>query len=469
MKVVVTGATGFVGRALCQRLARDHDVWACTRNKQAAAAKLGADPTLVSIGDDDEMLRALEGADAVINLAGEGIFDKRWSAARKAVLVSSRVALTERLVALIGKTTERPKVLVSASAVGFYGDRGEESLDERSSAGDDFLSTLCQDWEKAAARASDLGLRVVHPRIGIVLGSDGGALARMIIPFRFGAGGRLGSGRQWMSWIHLDDLVELFVTVIEDTRYEGAINATAPEPATNRDFTKALANAVGLPAIFPAPGFALRIALGEAASVLLGGQKVLPNRAAELGFAFRFPEAEGALVDLVRPREVALDRVDGKHRLSLSSLLDAPLDEVFEFFSKAENLGAMTPSWMGFRITQHPGSMAEGIHISYRIQMGPLPMTWVSVIEAWDPKRRFVDVQVKGPYKSWWHEHRFTAQGSQTLMEDTVRFEVGYGPLAGIAFRFFVGPTLRRIFSYRQRVVERRFQGSETTPERSVA
>jgi len=239
----------------------------------------------------------LKDADAVIHLAGEPVA-QRWTEESKQRIRESRVAGTRNLVAAIAKLDRRPAVLVCASAVGYYGSRGDEELTESSAPGSGFLADVCRDWEKEAAEAEPLGVRVAAIRTGIVLDPRGGALARILPPFRFGAGGRLGSGRQWMPWIHIDDLVDLFRFAAEKPVH-GPLNGAAPNPVVNADFTRALAQALRRPAIFPVPEFVLHAIYGEMADVLFASQRVVPREAEAAGFRFRFPELGAALKDLL--------------------------------------------------------------------------------------------------------------------------------------------------------------------------
>src|SRR4051812_4973627 len=309
MRIFVTGATGFIGRALVPRLQRDgHSIVVWARSDTRAMALLGADVDVVSTtGGDEALVAALSRCDAVVNLAGEPLLGARWTAARRRVLRASRIDVTTRLVSAIEQASPRPRVLVSGSAVGYYGDRGDELLDESSAPRDDFLSRLCQDWEAAAQRASALGVRVVLVRTGVVLGRAGGALSQMLPPFEFGAGGPIGSGRQYFSWIHLHDLVDLIVAAIRDDRYQGAVNGVAPELVNSRTFAKALGHALHRPAIVPTPAVALRIIFGEAAVVLLASQRVDPASARRLGFAWAFPTLAVALRDIVGGERVEIE------------------------------------------------------------------------------------------------------------------------------------------------------------------
>jgi uncharacterized protein (TIGR01777 family) len=287
MRVLVTGATGFVGEPLCHMLrAAGHRLVVVSRHPAHA-------------GDDaigwDQVPRAMRDVDAVVNLAGEPIAARRWTGAQKMRILESRVGTTRALVDAVNVSPSRPAVLVNASAVGFYGDRGEEVIDESAGPGKGFLSKVCQAWEGEAMRAEPLGLRVVRLRFGIILASDGGALARMLPPFRFFVGGPLGDGRQWMSWIHRDDVTGIILETLTNDGYRGPVNVTAPQPVTNRDFVKALGATVARPAILPAPAPVLRLALGEMADMLLTGQRVVPSVVQRLGYHFRYPQLTAAL------------------------------------------------------------------------------------------------------------------------------------------------------------------------------
>jgi uncharacterized protein (TIGR01777 family) len=241
---------------------------------------------------------SLESADAIIHLAGEPV-GQRWTAEVKHRIRESRIAGTHRLVEALAALSRRPATLVCANAVGYYGSRGDELLDESSPPGTGFLPEVCLGWEREARAAETLGIRVVVIRIGVVLDPRGGALARMLPPFRLGMGGPLGSGRQWMPWIHLGDLAELFLFAAEQP-VRGALNGVAPFPVTNREFTKSLGRALRRPAVFPVPVFALKMLFGEMAEVLLASQRVLPRCAEAVGFRFRFPQLNAALADLIR-------------------------------------------------------------------------------------------------------------------------------------------------------------------------
>lgn len=296
MHIFITGATGFIGRALVLRLQRDgHTITAWIRDEERARGALGADVDLLPIEAGESALRdALAVSDGVVNLAGEPLVG-RWTRKRLQAITESRVQLTERLVHAMRYAEHQPSVFVSGSAVGYYGDRGDEVLTEASAPADDALARLCRDWERAALAAEPAGTRVVLLRTGIVLGREGGALARLVLPFRLGLGGPIGSGRQYMPWIHLHDHVEMIAAALTDGRFSGPLNVASPTPVTNREFARAFGRALHRPAFLPLPGFVLKLALGEASSVLLSGQRAVPTTALNLGFVFEYPEIHGAL------------------------------------------------------------------------------------------------------------------------------------------------------------------------------
>jgi uncharacterized protein len=292
MKVAITGASGFIGSALVPFLTTGgHEVVRLVRRAPKAKDEARWDPERGQVD-----AAALEGVDAVFNLSGENIAGGRWTEGRKALLRSSRVGPTRLLTETLAGLKAKPRVLVSASAIGTYGSRGDAWVTEEDAAADDFLGRLSVDWEAAAAPARAAGIRVVHPRIGLVLSPAGGALGKMLLPFRAGLGGVLGPGTQYMSWIALDDLLGVFHHLLDRGDIEGPVNAVAPEPVTNAEFTKTLGRVLGRPTVVPAPAFALRLALGEmAGATLLSSARVRPERLAATGYRFRFPALEGAL------------------------------------------------------------------------------------------------------------------------------------------------------------------------------
>jgi uncharacterized protein (TIGR01777 family) len=294
MNIVITGATGFIGRHLAAHLeSAGHSLRLTSRAKRSETGWFTWDPECGA-----PPIEALRDADAIIHFAGEPVA-QRWSARVKERIRASRVHGTESLVAQLSNLSRRPRVLVCSSAIGYYGSRGDEVLMEHSAPGEGFLPEVCVAWEHAAHAASSLGIRVVCLRTGVVLHPEGGALAKMLPAFRLGAGGPIADGRAWMAWIHLMDMVRLVEWAVENTAVSGPLNAVAPHPVENRIFTQALAGVLNRPAFFPVPAFALKLLFGEMAEVVLASQRVMPQKGLQAGFEFEWPELRPALRDLL--------------------------------------------------------------------------------------------------------------------------------------------------------------------------
>jgi uncharacterized protein (TIGR01777 family) len=310
MRVLVTGGTGLVGRRLVPRLLeRGEQVIVLSRQSSPelppACSSVQGDPAIAG-----PWLERLAGCDAVIHLAGENVFARRWRKRFKKKLYDSRIDSTFLIAAELAKHPCRPdgsaKIFVSASAIGYYGPHDHEELDEEDPPGNDFLAEICIDWERAASAAGEAGVRVCHPRIGMVLDDGGGALPKLVRPFRWFLGGPMGSGKQWISWIHVADMVGLLLHALDCADQVGPFNATAPEPLTNWGFCKLLGKVLNRPCWLTVPGFMLRLLIGPASSVVTSGQRVLPRRAVKLGYLYRFPDLEQALRDLLnRPPKAA--------------------------------------------------------------------------------------------------------------------------------------------------------------------
>ena len=299
MKILITGATGLIGLKLAQRLMNEgHSVVALSRSKERGA-KLGLETFAWQPERELPPAEALEGVDVVVHLAGEHIATDRWSDAQKKKILDSRVRSTKNLVEGIEAMKIRPKGFVCASATGFYGNRGDEILTEESAPGNDFLSKVCVEWEAAAASARPLGLRVAHVRIGVVLALESGALQQMLPVFKLGIGGSLGDGKQWFPWIHVDDTAGIFHHAIMNDTVQGVINAVAPNSVTNAEFTSELASALHRPAFFFVPEFALNLALGEMAGMLVSSFRAVPKVALATGYEFKFSTLKAALKSLI--------------------------------------------------------------------------------------------------------------------------------------------------------------------------
>ncbi|MEO6912491.1 MAG: TIGR01777 family oxidoreductase [Candidatus Baltobacteraceae bacterium] len=450
--IAVTGATGFIGRALIGKLsARGYSVLALTRDTSADGFSAGVEVRQFDPGQNAPNPAAFAGADAVIHLAGESV-DGRWTAQKKQRIYDSRICGTRAVVASLAVCPKKPKVLVCASAVGFYGSRGDEILTESSHGGGDFLARVVADWERECRTAREFDIRTVNLRTGIVLGR-GGALAKMSAPFRFGLGGPFGSGKQFVPWIHLDDVVALYIFAIEHPEIDGPVNAVAPDYATSARFALALGGALARPAYIPAPGFALRTALGEFAETILASQLVLPAAAEDAGFRWMHPNLEAAMIEAVSPDA---SRTSLVRHFEAAQLVPASLDSVFAFFSEAQNLESITPPRLGFAFRNLPSAMKRGATTAYTLRIRGVPVAWKTLISQWQPPYRFVDVQLRGPYALWRHAHTFTPEAGGVLVKDSVDYLLPFAPLSNVAAPL-VDADVRAIFDFRRSAIAERF------------
>jgi len=443
MRIGITGAGGLIGRALARAI----------QQRDWVAVPLSRRPHT----------EQLETLDAVVHLAGEPI-DGRWTEAKKTEIRRSRVDGTRDLVRSLAACRVKPRALVSASAVGYYGDRGDEPLFESSRPGAGFLATVCRQWEDEAQAAESLGIRTAMLRTGIVLARDGGALPKMARPFAFGAGGPLGNGRQFVPWIALDDVVALYLFALETETVRGPVNAVSPDVATNARLAQAIGAAMHRPALAPAPAPALHAVLGEFADALLASQLVIPSIAAKAGFTWRQKRLETALMHL-------LDRGAGGsspllRTFSSQQFVPLPIDEVFRFFSDAGNLEAITPSSLRFNLRNHPDSLREGSIIEYKLRLHGVPLSWKTLILEWKPPFGFTDVQLRGPYALWEHEHTFVSAPGGTVIGDNVTYALPFAPLSAVA-QPLVRRDVREIFNYRRNAVARRLGADPAAAVRS--
>lgn len=385
----------------------------------------------------------LSQVDAVIHLAGESVGDGRWTNERKRKLVDSRVLATNNLFESTGLA---PKAVLGGSAVGYYGDRGDEVLDEGAGAGKDFLAELCVNWEAATNRFKERGARVVLLRTAMVLSRRGGALMPLIPLFRTGLAGKLGSGEQWMSWIHLEDHVALQIHLLESDVH-GPVNMAAPEPVTNIEFTKVLAQRLDVSAAVPAPAIALKLALGEKAALVLSSQRAMPAKAIASGFKFEFTDLGAALQDLFPAGE------EGEELYETEQFVPGKIDGLFEFFSDARNLQKITPPMLDFHIVGDvPKPIHENALINYKLKIRGVPIRWQTRIAQWNPPHSFVDTQEEGPYGFWHHTHTFEPMEGGVLMKDRVRYRLPYGKI-GKAVGSLVRSDVEGIFKFRHQVI----------------
>ncbi len=455
MKILVTGATGFIGRqVLLLMQEKGHEVVVLTRDSKAEQAEFGIRLPIdcKSIAWDpahgEPPLEAWQGVDAVVNLAGENIAGGRWTATRKAKLSQSRILSARHLVQAMRKLAAPPRVFVSASAIGIYGDRGSEMLEESSAPGSGTLADICRDWEKEVFKAVTSGIRTVALRMGIVFGKEGGAMKMMLPPFRLGLGGPLGSGSQWMSWIHVRDAAGLILHAIENEDLVGTVNAVSPNPVTNRDFTKVLAKELRRPAIFPVPASVLRLIFGEMADLLLGSQKVSANKACR-SYQYIYPQLDSAL------REVC---AHFNHEFLMEQWVPSPIEKVFPFFSEPKNLKLLTPDFLGFSlIGQSTQKTEKGTRIDYKLHLYGVPFHWQSMITEWQPNVCFSDSQTRGPYSFWNHTHEFIEKNSGTVMRDRVFYRVRFGVLGDVLTHYFVRRNLDQVFIFRRKKIAELF------------
>ncbi len=461
MKILVTGATGFVGTHLLRELfRRGHEIVVADRDPERARGRAEMPVVAVAFPKD---VRALEASlknqkiDAVVHLAGEPIAGKRWSAEQKKKILESRSKSTR----LFWDWAKRAGVgtWVQASAVGYYGDRGDEVLTEASAPGRGFLPDVCLAWEAPMREAGEgKAPRACAFRFGVVLGRDArgpaGALTKLVPLFRAGVGGPIGSGKQWMAWIHVNDLTRLLVDALENPSRQGVYNAVSPNPQRNEDFSRALGRALGRPSLFKTPALAVKVALGEMACIVLDSTRVLPKRLLDGGFSFEHSDLEGAL------REILDSERAGEGRLTRYQAIRGTAKNLFTFFGDAKNLERLTPDTVHFKILSGADApVQEGSEITYRIQVHGVPMNWKTRIVKWDPPHRFVDVQEKGPYAKWEHEHALEElPNGYVFMRDDVRYRLPLGAVGTAVGGAFVRGDVEKIFDFRRKKIAEEFK-----------
>lgn len=466
MRVLMTGATGLIGRELGKALAARGDTLVClVRDAQGARRRLPFPATCHAWNHLLEVpAEALAGVDAVVHLAGEPVAEKRWTDAQKALIRDTRVLGTQRLVAAVLAHGARVKAFVHGSAIGYYGDRADAPLHGNSAKGEGYLADLVDEWEAQVRPLAERhpGVRVPIVRTGIVLARHGGALARMLPLFRASAAGRLGSGRQWMSWIHVDDIVRLFVHAL-DSRAAGVLEGVAPRPATNREFTTSLCRSLSVAENVPVPALAIRALYGAMGAVVLDSARVEPRRTLASGFRFRFESIDQALAGLLTPLRGAMREI-----VTEQWVPHAP-EALWPYFCDERNLEALTPAFLRFEVAgKSTPAIGEGTLIDYRLRLSGIPLRWRSRIENWQPARRFVDTQVKGPYAYWRHAHEFVPMAGGTLMRDVVRYRLPLGWLGSVAAGWKVDAQVDEIFAYRAQRIAERFGNAKVEAAREV-
>lgn len=444
-----------IGRAIGKQLVADgHELIVVSRNQTQAKLNCPFPCTVIEANLQHEPIVSplLQHVQAVIHLAGESVAESRWSEKKKRAIYDSRVRGTQNLLKSFAEIRNQVRVFISNSASGYYGDRGEEILLEDSSArGEGFLADVCVDWERPIELAQKQDqfrhCRFLILRVPMVLAPSGGVLQRMRALYRNGLGGVIGRGSQWMSWIHLADLVRLYSQGLMDSRYFGVINAVAPEPVTNLDFTQGMVKSLNSSIGPRVPKLALQVAFGEMAQVVLSSQRIEPQRLYRLQFEYQFPSLEQALADCNEPYST------GDQLLVTEQYLPAQLEQVFSFFSEAKNLERLTPAILKFQVLKMSTEEIEsGSLIDYRLKIRGVPVNWQTKIIDWRPPHAFVDSQVKGPYAKWHHSHEFSTLGPGTLMRDIVRYKLPAGWMGELMAGKFIRRDINEIFAYRRKV-----------------
>ena len=485
MKVLITGATGLIGREVGRELAqRGHAITVVSRRPERARSEIPFPARVFSWAGSSEDFpeEALVGQDVIIHLAGESIADGRWTKKRKQAIYESRVTGTKRLVdavsALKLKANAGPigispaeknveyklRAFICGTAIGLYGERGDEVLNESAMAGAGFLANTVRDWEKEASDividagahhangGNDITAKPVRfciVRTGVVLSKRGGAFAKMLPIFQSGIGGKLGDGKQWLSWIHIDDLVEIFVRAVENDSFSGVVNGTAPNPVTNAEFTRTVAECLGQREFPSVPKTILKIVLGEMASAVLASTRTVPERLLKLGFTFRFPTLTTALNDLCLPYK------GGSHELFAEQWVPRTPSEVFPYFSSETNLEELTPPFLGFKVLgKSTPAITEGTLIDYKMNIHGVPVKWRTRIDTWQPDVVFVDTQLRGPYAKWHHTHSFIPLGGGTLLRDQVIYKLPLGWAGDLVAGGKVSRDVATIFAYRRKKID---------------
>jgi uncharacterized protein (TIGR01777 family) len=453
-KILITGASGFIGTALSKKLlAVGWELVIVGRKSEQEFRKGFSLPCQYYRWENPTLSppppEALD-VQAIINLMGEPLAGKRWTKERKSLFVESRVQSTRQLVNALNAKPNKLETFISVSAIGIYGDRANNELDEQSSFENDFLSILCQDWEKEAKRAPG---RNVQLRLGLVLSSHGGALSQMVPLFENGLGGRLSSGKQWMSWIHLDDVVNIFVEILSNPLYSGPVNAVAPRPVSNSKFTVELAKALKVKTLLPVPKVALYLSLGEVASMVLASQKVVPNILLKNNYRFLYSDLTSALNSIYAWKLSRDDRLFEDEQWVSNSKL-----EVFSFFCNEQNLETITPPFLHFKVlNKSTSAIAQGTEIEYDLRIHGIPVKWLSRISIWKPNSEFQDIQIKGPYSKWQHTHLFEDLAGGTLITDKVIYSLPLATFGGNLAQPLIAADIKKIFDYRKTMIAKFF------------
>ncbi len=457
MKILITGVTGLIGRRVSQLLAENgHRIVGLTRNKSKAISESEIPIEFYEWNSQKELppIEAFVDVDAVINLMGENIAEKKWNREQKRIIYNSRVISTRNLVKRINSLDLKLKCFTSASAIGCYiANIGDNEITETEKAGNDFLAKTCCDWEEEALLCINTQ-RVCLIRTGVVLSRDGGALKQLTPIFEKGLGGIIGDGEMWMSWIHIDDVAKIFIESLFNISFEGVINATSPNPVKNKKLTTLLGKVLGKPTLLPVPKTMLKLMYGEMSQIMTDSQRIIPKVLLQKKFEFLYSDLEKALSEIYNVR-------NGKTSFCLTRYQWIPgqRKNIFSFFSNASNLEMITPDSLNFKILeQSTHKIEEGTEFKYRLKLSGIAFNWETLIKDWEEERFFSDFQKKGPYKYWHHYHWFFDYGEGTLMLDKVIYQLPMGTLGKIFGFKIVEKQLNKIFSYRKEKIANFFK-----------
>ncbi|NRA46174.1 MAG: TIGR01777 family protein [Oligoflexales bacterium] len=447
--ILVMGGSGFIGSALCERLAiMGYKINLLTRSPDRLRLQVSFPCSLFAWNGKKIPADAVKGVCAVVNLVGQGIADKAWSKEYRKQILDSRIDSVEALYKALEEQKDHPEVIIQASAMGYYfGSSDHQEKVEDSEVGGGFLSEVCKAWEESAKKLEKFS-RLARIRIGLVLGWEGGALPQLWNLYSMGLGSSLGSGKQWMNWIHVKDLVGVFVTALEDKSYSGPYNGVAPGNISNKEFHKCLSEYTRSFSWLAAPSISLKMIMGARSSLLLDNYKVVPKKLEDAGFKFNFGKFNEAMTDLLSERQNPK-----YHYFTCRQWLPKKIEEIWPFFADARNLEKITPPWLKFKVVAgEPESIGQDSSFKYALKIHGLPIKWHSKIKAWIPNEQFTDIQTKGPYRLWSHRHLFHPLAGGTLMEDRVEYGLPFAPFSHVALPF-VQKDLNKIFSYRKKVI----------------
>ncbi|MES2746114.1 MAG: TIGR01777 family oxidoreductase [Bdellovibrionota bacterium] len=469
MRILVSGGTGFIGRHLCLELLKNgHDLTLVTRDKKKTRENWQLPTEFVEWDMEHKTAPSALDAnsfDAVVHLAGESIAGGRWTKKRKQRILDSRTKTTANLGDWLSRRHEIIPVVISASAVGYYSDKGEAILDESSPKGQGFLADVCEAWENSVKALP--AKREARLRFGVVIGQGGGFLKPLRLLTNYGLGEVIGSGKQKMSFVHRSDIIEVIGLALSDSRYAGPINLVAPQIVTQAEFQKTLSRLMHRPTLLRVPGALPKLAIGDMATLVLGSQHVVPRQLTKFGYTFLYPTLESALSEALDLREK-----NGKllpcHRLENWQFVARPIEQIYPFFSAPENLEQITPPMLSFKIESITGKpVGEGTIINYKLKVHGLPMRWKTRITDWDMPTRFADNQEKGPYAIWYHTHSFYSVKGGTLMTDLVRYRLPLGFVGDTVALPLVKRDVNGIFSYRRLVIDKEFPPLYHSPHAS--